>query len=287
MRILATATLLASLSMTPIFACSEDGKGGFLPENDMNIPVDAKVRNDMTEERFNEIIDEVEAVFAPIVKKKRAKLKFNRKWDDGTVNASAQRFFRTWVVNMYGGLARHEVVTDDGFAMVVCHELGHHMAGAPKVKIPMNTWASNEGQSDYWGAMKCFKEVYKNDDNVRLIAEMNVDPLARKNCEAVYTNEGEQALCMRTAMAGLSLAKLLGGGNRNISFKTPDRSAVDRTNDRHPAAQCRLDTYFHGGLCDMDLTTPVSKRDPNKGVCIRKDGVKLGVRPLCWYKPRS
>jgi hypothetical protein len=33
---------------------------------------------------------------------------------------------------MFGGLARHELVTDDGFMMVVCHETGHHLGGAPR-----------------------------------------------------------------------------------------------------------------------------------------------------------
>jgi hypothetical protein len=107
-------------------ACDINGQTGFMPENDLYISVDAKTRSTMTEERFNEIIDRADKHYRPIIKELGGKLKWARKWNDGTVNASAQRFWRTYKVNMYGGLARHELVTDDAFAMVVCHELGHH-----------------------------------------------------------------------------------------------------------------------------------------------------------------
>lgn len=265
-------------------ACDEDGNSGFLPENDMYISVNDKNANDMTEERFNEIIDRIESVYAPIVRSKKGKLVVKRKWSDGTVNASAQRFFKTWVVNMYGGLARHKDVTDDGFAMVVCHELGHHLGGAPKVGNIMMKWASNEGQSDYFASLKCMRRVYGNDDNVSIVSNMEIPDAAREKCEKAWSTQDEQALCMRIAMAGKSLSKLLARGG-SPKFSTPDRSVVDRTNNAHPAGQCRLDTYFHGALCDKDISDEVSNRDRTKGVCIRKRGYSDGVRPLCWYKP--
>lgn len=269
------------------FACTSDGREGFMPENKMFIPEGAKNANSMTEERFNEIIDKVEAVYAPIIKKDRkARLKVNRKWKDGTVNASAQQFWKLWIVNMYGGLARHPAVTDDGFALVVCHELGHHLGGAPKNGVPM-TWASNEGQSDYFASLKCFRKVFENDDNAAIIATMNLDSTAVEKCSEQWGNEDDKNLCIRAAMAGKSLATLLAGGSRSVSFKTPDTSVVDRTNDRHPAGQCRLDTYFQGSLCDQPHTTDVSKRDATVGTCNRSSNDKVGVRPLCWYKPKS
>src|SRR5690606_38077295 len=107
------------LGTMQVFACDENGKSGFLPENDLNIPVNAEFGNDMTEAKFNAIIDRIDAVYAPIVKEKGGKLKWNRDWKNGTVNASAQRFFSSWKVNMYGGMARHSLVTDDAFALVV------------------------------------------------------------------------------------------------------------------------------------------------------------------------
>ncbi|MCF8059469.1 MAG: hypothetical protein K9K67_09245 [Bacteriovoracaceae bacterium] len=277
--------LMLVLAIPSTFACTMDGQEGFMPENDMSIPVGSKSANSMTEERFNEIIDKVEAVYAPIIKKeRRARLKVNRKWTDDTVNASAQQFWKLWIVNMYGGLARHPAVTDDGFALVVCHELGHHLGGAPKNGLPMG-WASNEGQSDYFASLKCFRKVFEGDDNIQIIKNMTIDAHAALHCSLQWSNAEDQALCVRSAMAGKALATLLAGGTRSVNFKTPDTSVVDRTNDRHPQGQCRLDTYFQGALCTVPHTTDVSKSDATVGTCNRSGNDQVGIRPLCWYKP--
>jgi hypothetical protein len=280
--------LLASLFFSfSSYACDPAGTTGFMPENDMRVSVDAKFRSDMTEAQFNAIIEKVEKVYKSIIKKRRGKLKIARKWKNNTVNANARRIFNVYHVNMYGGLARHPVVTDDAFALVVCHELGHHLGGAPKIGMMMMKWASNEGQADYWGSMKCFRKVFINDNNKNVVANMKVDEHARQKCEASFKEENEVALCIRASMAGQSLAKLLGGGRATPHFDTPDTGVVDRTNNAHPASQCRLDTYFQGSLCDRPASEDVDKKDPTIGTCNRVRGDELGIRPLCWYKPQS
>ena len=276
-------TAFAGLScVTPV-----NGQKGFLPKNDFKIHVGDKAANTMTKERFNAIIDGVDKYYRPIVKAKGGLLKWARKWDDATVNASAQRLFKVWQVNMYGGLARHNLVTEDGFALVVCHELGHHLGGAPKIGGSASQWASNEGQADYFGTMKCFRRVFETEDNQAIIARMTVDPLVKKNCAEHFTLANDQALCVRAAMAGKSLADLLAelGGRGVVNFATPDPSRVSRTSDTHPAAQCRLDTYFQGSLCDKDVNDEVDNSDAEKGVCTLAQGYTFGTRPLCWYKP--
>jgi len=270
---------------TQVFSCSMDGMEGFLPDNDMKIEVNDKVRNDMTEQRFNEIINKVVKVYKPVIAKKFGILKVARKWNDPTVNASAQRLGPVYLVNMYGGLARHQAVTDDGFALVVCHELGHHLGGAPKVSMILNKWASNEGQADYFGTLKCFRKVFEADDNIAVVTSMSIDPVVTQNCRQVFGNEEDVAMCQRAAMAGRSLAELLTFGRSRVDFSTPDRAIVDRTDDAHPDAQCRLDTYFQASLCERDANEAVSNKDPRKGTCARADGYKVGIRPLCWYKP--
>jgi hypothetical protein len=190
---------------------------------------------------------------------------------------------------MFGGLARHETITADGFAMVACHEIGHHIGGAPKKASWMgNTWASNEGQADYWGTMKCFRRVMMNDDNASIVAKMEVDQFAREKCEGIYANEAEIALCLRNAMGGLSLGNLFRALRRQttpLAFNTPDRTRVTRTNDNHPDSQCRLDTYFAGAICDKSIDEDVSQTNATVGVCNLSDGATDGTRPLCWYKP--
>jgi hypothetical protein len=272
-------------TLSPIFACDIDGKTGFMPENNLHISVEDKATNGMTEETFTAIVNSVYETYAPIVKAKGATLKMDNNWKDTTVNAYANRTGKIWHVNMFGGLARHPLVTEDGFRLVVCHETGHHLGGFPKVVG--NTWAANEGQADYFGTLKCMKRVLSKEDNQAVVAKLNLDPAVATQCEQVYKSADEIALCERIAMAGKSLALLLSelGKNNSVSFTTPDPAIVQTTFDAHPQAQCRLDTYFAGSLCDKSFTEDVSEINPIPGVCIKKDGYSVGTRPLCWYKP--
>ena len=284
-------TLIVALAAASFYsnACDIDGKTGFLPENDLNISVDAKFRSDMTKEDFNRIIDEADAIYRPIIKSLGGKLSWSRGWDDGTVNASAQRSGKTYKVNMYGGLARHPLVSDDGFAMVVCHELGHHLAGAPKIGGWFNKWASNEGQSDYFASLKCFRKIYENDNNVAKVAKMNVPATVTAKCESNYSLANDVALCVRSSLAGKSLASLLGSLRSSDvpQFDTPDTNIVSSTDHKHPAAQCRLDTYFQGAICNVRHSEDVDDKDPLIGTCNRSQGQADGVRPLCWYNPEK
>jgi len=275
-----------SLITSSSFACDINGLTGFLPKNNLRISQWDKFTNGMTEERFDAIVKSVSDIYQPIVKSKGGTLSMNNKWTDDTVNASAQRSGKTWVVNMYGGLARHQLTTDDGFALVVCHELGHHIGGAPRKG---SSWAANEGQADYFGSMKCLRRVFEKQDNVAIVSKMTIDPQATTKCEMVYKNSDEVALCQRIAMAGKSLGSLLGSlsGKAIVNFDTPDKAIVTKTFDAHPAAQCRLDTYFSGILCDKSYDQDTSTNDPVVGTCIARDGYHEGVRPLCWYKPGS
>ncbi|MBP9680879.1 MAG: hypothetical protein KBD76_05705 [Bacteriovorax sp.] len=282
------SALSVSLSLSSVFACDIHGKTGFMPENNLRISKFAKDTNGMTEEKFLSIVKRVSDVYAPIVKSKGATLSMINDWDDETVNAYANRVGKVWEVHMFGGLARHTLTTDDGFMLVVCHETGHHLGGAPRYGGGSD-WATNEGQADYFGTLKCMRRVIENDDNVAIVSKMKIDAEATKQCEAVYKTESEVALCQRIAMAGKSLGMLLGslGGSSKVNFDTPDKKVVRRTNDNHPAAQCRLDTYFSGSLCDKSYTEDVSDTSPIPGTCIKRDGYTAGVRPLCWYKPGS
>lgn len=241
--------------------------------------------NDMTEAEFNSIIDGVAKIYAPIVKAKGKTLVMIKNWADGTVNAYAEQVGNKWKVSMFGGLARHKYTTNDGFAMVVCHELGHHLGGLPKYGD--NDWASIEGQSDYWGTLKCFRKLVEKDDNGAIVKKLEVDAYAQEMCKKVYSKDAKLvAVCTRSAMGGLSLGTLLGdlGGTLPINYNTPDTNVVDQTAEEHPAAQCRLDTYLAASLCKRSAYTDVSDTDINAGVCYQGTYLQ-GVRPLCWFKP--
>lgn len=291
------AMVLGLSLATSAFTCSPDGKDGIVAENDLYIPESVKSINGITEQEFNDAIDEIVEIYDPIIASLGAKLIVERKWSDGTVNAYAQQSGKNWKISMFGGLARHAAITQDGLALVVCHEIGHHIGGAPKKTGAvggwggagggLTSWASNEGQADYFSTLKCLRKAWIDDNNAAIVKNLNAPKFLTDACQRTYRNEVESALCVRTSMAGKSVSDLFSALRKlpETKFETPDSNVVSRTNHNHPKTQCRLDTYFQGSLCDISMNEDVSQSDEVKGTCHRSLGHTLGIRPLCWFKP--
>lgn len=271
-------------------ACDINGETGFFPKNDMSIPVNSKMSNNMTKADFDKVISKIEMIYSPIVKELGKRLKVHRKWASAEVNAKAypSRSRQVLHVEMYGGLARHRKNSADGFTMVLCHELGHHLGGAPRKGN--SWWASNEGQSDYWAALKCFRKFARNDDNEKIVSKMTIPSIVKTTCEANFSTADDINICLRSSMAALDLGKVLNDlrkEKRIVKFSTPHSKVVRKTDDSHPASQCRLDTMYQGSICHISDDIKVSHRDANIGSCNRVDNHEDGLRPLCWFKPRK
>jgi len=260
---------------------------GIVPPNPYWIGPEQSKDSNMTEKEFNSIIDKVGEIYSPVVESLGKELDMVKDWNNGTVNAYAQQAGLIWKVTMFGGLARHKAITEDGLALVVCHEMGHHLGGAPKYTT-RSSWASTEGQSDYFGNAKCIRKYMEKDNNIDIVAGMDIPEYATQKCKEMFEHADDVALCQRSAMAGLSLGNLfraLRDLPDPLKFDTPDPKVVDQVYESHPAPQCRLDTYFNSALCDKDHYNDVSDDDVLLGTCNRSGDYEFGVRPLCWYKP--
>ncbi|MDD5629749.1 MAG: hypothetical protein PHU21_11835 [Elusimicrobia bacterium] len=261
---------------------------GFLPENDMKIPVGIKSVGGISQAQYNEVMDRLEAIYKPIVKAKGGVLVVNRMWEDATVNSSAQRQGNKYVLNMYGGLARHPAITQDGETLVACHEMAHHLGGAPKMSGWFGAWATIEGQSDYAANLKCMRLMFSDSGSAKFTRLAAADPVAQKACKQVYKDSKKAALCLRVATAGLSvtsLFKIMHNETQDAAFDTPDPAVVAETSEDHPATQCRLDTYLQSALCSKPVSEALDDEDPSPGACTAAQGYRVGLRPLCWYKP--
>jgi hypothetical protein len=256
---------------------------GFLPENSLRVSTSSRA-NGMTEAKFNTVLDRVEGHYRPIISGRGAQLVVQRLWNDSTVNAFAERSGSEWRIRMYGGLARHEAITEDAFALIACHEIGHHLGGAPKYR---GQWAANEGQADYFATLKCMRDVFGKDDNRTIVQKLNPPQTLVRSCERSFGDAQTIATCVRSGMAGLSAAELMRvlTNSSPISFDTPDPEQVTDTVDSHPAAQCRLDTYSSGAFCQVASSEALSETDGTIGTCSIERNFKIGVRPQCWYKP--
>jgi len=277
----------------------------FMPENNLYLQDNInKLSGGLSQDEFNKRIDQMEKLYGPLFDTHGgAKLVIERNWTDPTVNAYADESGTTWSVAMFGGLARRSEVTPDGFSMVICHEVGHHLGGYP---FYSGDWAAAEGQADYFATEACAKLLWGDDKAENAKSRGKVSEFVAKKCDATYANDtAAQNLCYRTALASQSLANLLSAlGNEGVpKFETPDTSVVTRTDTAHPAGQCRLDTYWNGALCKKDFdrlyipgrggnqqtgngsNTQAAEQDSNKYMCGGLASAVSGARPACWFKP--
>lgn len=232
------------------------GNATCFPKNSLFIrPLEDVESNEIGKSAFNQAIDKVEKYYAPIVKKKGFNLVFNRLWSDGTVNSDTSVSGKDWVINSYGGLARYKGMNSvEAYAAVACHELGHHMGGAPLYSD--DDWAAVEGEADYWATKECMKAV----GFTLAVSEK----------------------------ASLQLAKVLAdlGGDPVPDKSKVDTSVVQSTYEDHPVAQCRLDTYLNGLACPTK--GDMSQTDPKVNSCYSYPSGKTygpGSRPRCWFAP--
>ena len=255
---------------------------GFFPKNNLWIP-DTHANKGISHKVFNGVIDRIEKIYKGEVAALGFKLQFNRLWSDGTVNSDTDVEGQSWVINSYGGLARYPGMTADGYAAVACHELGHHLGGAPR--FTDDDWASVEGESDYFATLKCLRRYFAGKNDQAVAPESN--SLAQEKCQRSFANSQDQKNCVRGAQAGLTIAEVLRSleSAPAIAFNTPDPNVVTETYADHPAAQCRLDTYFNGSLCTAPVSEPMSGNDYHPGSCTDAQAATGGWRPLCWFKP--
>ncbi len=278
-----------------------------LPENDL-WKVDGMNKGlGLTQAEFNETIDEVMGVYEPIIRSFGARVQLEKLWTDATVNARASRSGTTWKISMYGGLARRPEVTKDGMQLVVCHELGHHIAGFPFYKAsPFGgmDWAAVEGQSDYFASQECLRRVWDHQPRSFVDAQFaDEHPKVVEGCDKAWSGSGDRQHCYRVAAAGLSVARLLGAiGSRPTvpTFDARDPGVVTETNAAHPAAQCRLDTFLEGAVCTghfdvakipgrshrLGQGSVDAEREMAVTSCAAHSGFTTGLRPRCWFLPR-
>ena len=289
------------LVLTTVYTYAEEKEikvCDFAPINTLNIPDSLELASGIDKKDYDIAIDRIETLYTKIVASKGGKLQINRMWTTPEVNSNATRKGNTYIINAYGGLARYSLMTFDGEMMVLCHEMGHHIGNFPFYPYSIKaTWASNEGQSDYFATMKCFRRLIENDDNEAIIGSMSIPPEVNKSCKLAFKTAKEIAICKRSSMTGKTLANVLyqlGRQSAHISepstppdFGTPSTIQVSTTNDEHPVSQCRLDTYFNGAICGVSQMIEFGINEGATGACSQEKNDTYGFRPRCWYKPGS
>lgn len=296
---------------------------GMFPPNKLRFPVRSNGKH-MTRPQFRKILDASEAVYQPIFKALGMKFYIDDLWFNDEVNACASiglpcsktlkrpsPFGRAngsanppravvprrddpameiRFVEIYGGLGRHPDMTPEGLMLVICHEIGHHLAGYPRYDQNQDPMAT-EGQSDYFATAKCARSIYeqmspKTHQNWAWANKNRIPKEVLKPCTTNFPATSENAIyCARSSLGGLALATTLaslGTPSAALSFTQKDPTVVTETFESHPQAQCRLDTYVAGALCPVHHDIPFGFSSPVEGACT--DPRQGASRPKCWYK---
>lgn len=250
------------------------------------IPVNPN-KDGVTQSEFFYISSLLQSLYtADIYEKGGVAFGMNADWYDETINAYASREPGLWSVHINGGMARAQGMNKDSLAFIICHEIGHHLAGGPQT-FKFDGWPSAEGQADYWATSKCLKRYYHFLQNQEFSVDPAVPERALKDCAAVYNTSLEYRICLRTMNAVVSFGHFINSlpdTKQFVNILTPDDRQVKGTNmNDYPRAQCRIDTLYSGALCYLDASLKTSDDDPKVGHC--NDQKKPGARPRCWYKP--
>lgn len=226
----------------------------------------------ISERNFNNIVNALKREYAGDFKSIGKQLVIEHDWSNDEENAFASMNGNQALVHMLGGYAR--AMNEDAFLMVGCHEIGHHIAGAP---FYTGSNFSTEGQSDYFATSQCMRRMLRNQDNKTFIQRHGVHYSVRIDCNRAWgVNTADSFLCMRSIMAAMNL-RLRKFPNQREMLNSKDYTKVGMTYERHPAPQCRFDTHRAGALC------PISE-GPGRANCLAgRVRENSGARPRCWY----
>ena len=206
-------------------------------------------------------------------------------------------------IELYGSLAQHPLIDQEAYALIVCHEIGHHLGGQPYA-----LGYTSEGQSDYFSTAKCMKrflEIWLEKttdsphqnypkDSPKEIIELPF--YLNAQCEKSFSSNKERKICQKNILAGFKVARWIDFQRNTNSSQiglrdTPPPSLLRREPliaeltlvHGYPSIQCRLDTYVAGALCPIDKTLPFSYTNDQSGACLKTDGYDIETRPSCWF----
>jgi hypothetical protein len=252
-----------------------------IPPRAVPLTLDERMANGMSRTDFDAVLDHIEDQYSDIFERLGGQLSLQRFWDSSRVDAHSSQVRDNWIIRIYGGVARHPAMTLDGLALVVCHEIGHHLAGFPQV----SSWAATEGNADYYATQTCLKKIWGASF---AWSRLDISENAAARCQE--PGPWGQSFCVRAMEASYAVASFLADLEKlNISWDQPDLTEVSSTNLSYPPVQCRFDTLMAGVLCDRPSPhqlIPWNEKEMSATSCHALQNDSRGLRPRCWFRPR-
>lgn len=245
-----------------------------LAKNDF--PLNSKSKSKNT---YLSILELAASKVKPLYDSQGLKLSVGSIWNFDTANAYAfPPSNQVATILFLGGLYRDKNIDNDGFVLLFCHEVGHHLAGGPLNGLGLSV----EGQADYFATHTCLPLMFSDQDNAAWIQRNKVSMRVMQLCNRVWGAETERSyVCQRTLSASEGVSLLFNSNQDNKpNLWSKDHSYVETTNTSHPAAQCRLDTFVAGATCNTEDNPGRYKGE----ICSLHQAIeRKAVRPSCWF----
>lgn len=215
------------------------------------------------EEQYHKVLGTFMVEYHQLVKTKTGHdfaVKFE--WQNNYFGAFAQKEAdkNRYSISLWGGMSRAEGMTEEVAYFILCHELGHIMAGDPKQTIPGSDWASSEGQSDFFAAKRCLPHLMKKLQFKKRYTSERVKKICAGNqeCETI-ASIGREFVAFAQKWSYQNYTEV----NLNTA---PSEVPSEMLRNRYPSDQCRLESVIKGASCLVD---------------------KNCARPVCWYTKKD
>lgn len=207
------------------------------------LPADAQNVSEVSQDQYWRLLSQFQWMYAAEVLEKTGRLLvIENTWENPYFAGFAELSDGEASVTLWGGMARAPGATLGGLLAVLCHEVGHLIGGEPRQTIPHSSWATSEGQADFFAAVHCLPRFLRKYPDVVPNVEFEVIEIC-----------GGDLTCAKTVQAGLDLSRLTQKYSYRdfvpVNLKTPAPPSAELIRNSYPSDQCRLDTFVLGAQC--------------------------------------
>lgn len=216
-HVLILLALIGMASARAVVICPKDRPGYFC------LPPEKNQNKEMSATNFYLIPAKIISLFNQEIALAGYPLLLEANWESPFFGAGVSLYDNAFHLMILGGTSRLPEMTEDAYAAVVCHEIGHIVGGEPHQTISNAEWSSSEGQSDFFAASVCLPRYFKT--------------LNEKNISARVDKAGFEMMNSFRKFDGNSADKSLSKTRRALP-------AVKETLiNKYPSVQCRYENF--------------------------------------------
>jgi len=237
------------------------------------------IKSTITSTQFWKIVNDLNDIYKPIFHGHKINFWFEARLDDPKIELRTEYYITKWnndrKIIVKGGLVKSYGLNEAGMIMLLCHEIGHSLAGYPAgSSAPAYSF---EGQAYYYAGHVCARRAF---DKYLNRVDFKNAMTKIDQCEKNFDSQREKNICYLTHLGAQNVADMIlvmQGTKRGAYSDQHDSFVAKSMSEFYPTPQCIYDSIVAGLDCHErvwdDAVIPA-----NKNATCRN-------RPQCWYVP--